>query len=202
MMQGRLRECLRILRWSEADLAAALGCQPAEARAWLDGRGRAPLAVAAWLETLVKAHLAVPPPLGEGAGADGQAFAPIGQSGDSRATGKRRGSHNSSCSKEELMQHNRFETAVTILVGMGYPATIETVQEAYALLEDWPHSRRGTAHAVALRACRAALLGEIEAETARGLFVAFARKHDLLAPDPQGVVAARYEGNARRTAWR
>ncbi|BCH21544.1 DUF982 domain-containing protein [Mesorhizobium sp. L-8-3] len=100
------------------------------------------------------------------------------------------------------MQHARFETAVTILVGMGYPAKIGTVQEAYALLEDWPQSRRDAAHAFALKACRAALSGEIEAETARGLFVAFARKHDLLAPDPQGVVAARQEGNARRTAFR
>lgn len=37
--------------------------------------GRAPLAVAAWLEALVKAHLAVPPPLCTIARADGQAFA-------------------------------------------------------------------------------------------------------------------------------
>lgn len=62
---------------------------------------------------------------------------------------------------------------------MGYPAKIKIVQEAYALLEDWPQSRRDAAHAFALTACRAALSGEIEAETARGLFVAFARKHDL-----------------------
>lgn len=100
------------------------------------------------------------------------------------------------------MQQAKFETAVTILVGLGFPAKIQTVQEAYALLEDWPTSRRDTAHAVALKACRAALSGEIEAETARGLFVAFARKHDLLAPEPHGVVAARQKGNARRTAWR
>lgn len=100
------------------------------------------------------------------------------------------------------MQYDRFETAVTILVGMGFPAKIETVHEAYALLEDWPHSRRDITHSVALKACRAALFGEIEAETARGLFVAFARKHDLLAPEPQGIVAARQEGNVRRTAWR
>ncbi|BCH21545.1 hypothetical protein MesoLjLb_13300 [Mesorhizobium sp. L-8-3] len=86
MMQGRLRECLKILRWSEADLAAALGRQSAEVGAWLNGRGRAPLAVAAWLEALVKAHLAVPPPLCTVARADGQAFAsPMGRSGDSRA---------------------------------------------------------------------------------------------------------------------
>jgi hypothetical protein len=33
------------------------------------------------------------------------------------------------------------------------------------------------------------LRGEIEAETARGLFVAFAERHDLLAPE-DGVIAA------------
>lgn len=76
MMPGRLRECLRILRWSETELAAALGRQPAEVGAWLDGRGRAPLAVTAWLEALAKAHLAVPPPLRTAAKADGPALTP------------------------------------------------------------------------------------------------------------------------------
>jgi len=33
--------------------------------------------------------------------------------------------------------------------------------------------------------------GEIEAETARGLFAAFAEKHDLLAPEIGGLVASR-----------
>ncbi|MGO4836648.1 DUF982 domain-containing protein [Rhizobiaceae sp. 2RAB30] len=100
------------------------------------------------------------------------------------------------------MQRARFETAVTILVGIGYPVKIKTVQEAHSLLEDWPQSGRDAAHTFALKACRAALTGEIGAETARALFVAFARKHDLLAPDPQGVVVARQEGSARRTASR
>jgi hypothetical protein len=111
------------------------------------------------------------------------------------------GSLNTSSGKEEPMEHNTFETAVTVLIGLGFPAKIQTVTEAYALLEDWPPSRRDTVHSVALKGCRAALSGQIEAETARGMFVAFARKHDLLAPEPQGVAAAHQEGNARRTAW-
>jgi len=39
--------------------------------------------------------------------------------------------------------------------------------------------------------CCAALRGDIEAETARGLFVAFAEKHDLLAPETDLIVASR-----------
>ncbi|CCE97903.1 hypothetical protein SFHH103_03411 [Sinorhizobium fredii HH103] len=39
------------------------------------------------------------------------------------------------------------------------------------------------------RSYRAALRGEIEAETARGLFAAFAEKHDLLAPETDLVMA-------------
>ncbi|MDH6298251.1 hypothetical protein M2315_004741 [Agrobacterium fabrum] len=49
---------------------------------------------------------------------------------------------------------------------------------------------RDTAYSVALKACGAALRGEIEAETARGLFAAFAEKHDLLAPETDIITAS------------
>ncbi|MBW9089707.1 DUF982 domain-containing protein [Rhizobium wenxiniae] len=54
-----------------------------------------------------------------------------------------------------------------------------------------PASFSNRAHAVALKACQAALRGEIEAETARGPFVAFAQKHDLVTVGTPAVVAAR-----------
>ena len=62
MIAGRLRECLKILRWKTADLAEELGYPESEVATWLDGRARAPLAVAAWLEALVKAYKALPRP--------------------------------------------------------------------------------------------------------------------------------------------
>jgi hypothetical protein len=74
----------------------------------------------------------------------------------------------------------RFEEPVTILVGMGFPATIENVMEAYALLQDWPATSRNGAHTVALNACRAAIAGEVDPETVRAALVAFARRNDLL----------------------
>jgi hypothetical protein len=74
----------------------------------------------------------------------------------------------------------RFEKPVTLLVGLGFPSRVETVIEAYALLQDWPVSDRDDAHAVALNACKAGLAGEVDAETVRATLEAFARRNDIL----------------------
>ncbi|WCK05727.1 DUF982 domain-containing protein [Agrobacterium tumefaciens] len=88
------------------------------------------------------------------------------------------------------MKPDMFRRPVTILVGLGFPAEVRSVMDAYRHLAEWPASMRDTAHSVALKACSAALRGEIEAETARGLFSAFAEKHDLLAPNTDVVAAS------------
>ncbi|OQM73813.1 hypothetical protein BFN67_23375 [Pseudaminobacter manganicus] len=62
MMTGRLKECLKMLRWSEDDLAEELGCPSSEVQTWFNGRKHPPLAVTAWLEALVQAHWSVPAP--------------------------------------------------------------------------------------------------------------------------------------------
>ncbi len=62
MIAGRLRQCLAILRWTQSDLAEELGVPVEQADAWLAGRTRVPVVVAAWLEALVKAHRSVPKP--------------------------------------------------------------------------------------------------------------------------------------------
>ena len=62
MIAGRLRECLKILRWEAGDMAAELGRPRAEIAAWLDGRSPPPLAVTPWLEAPVKAHRVLPAP--------------------------------------------------------------------------------------------------------------------------------------------
>lgn len=89
------------------------------------------------------------------------------------------------------MKPDMFRQPVTILVGLGFPAEVRSVMDAYRHLTEWPGSFRDTAHAVALKACQAALRGDIEAETARGLFAAFAAKHDLLAPEIPAIAASR-----------
>ncbi|MBA3039044.1 MAG: DUF982 domain-containing protein [Alphaproteobacteria bacterium] len=89
------------------------------------------------------------------------------------------------------MKPDIFKEPVRILVGLGFPAEVRGVLDAYRHLCEWPVSLRDAAHAVALKACGAALRGEIEAETARGLFAAFAEKHDLIAPEGAAAVASR-----------
>lgn len=84
-----------------------------------------------------------------------------------------------------------FRQPVKILVGLGFPAEVLGVMDAYRHLCEWPVSLRDSAHSLAMKACRAALRGEIEAETARGLFAAFARKHDLLAPEVKVAAGSR-----------
>ncbi|QKK26776.1 DUF982 domain-containing protein [Rhizobium hidalgonense] len=84
-----------------------------------------------------------------------------------------------------------FREPISILVGLGFPAKVRSVMDAYRHLSEWPAAQRDTAHSIALKACGAALRGEIEAETARGLFAAFAEKHDLLAPDVDAIGLSR-----------
>lgn len=88
------------------------------------------------------------------------------------------------------MKPDVFKDPVTILVGLGFPVEVRTVMDAYRHLAEWPASMQDAVHSIALKACGAALRGEIEAETARGLFAAFAEKHDLLAPDPEVIIAS------------
>jgi len=98
------------------------------------------------------------------------------------------------------MKPDMFRTPVSIFVGLGFPTDVCSVMDAYRHLVEWPASNRDAVHRAALNACSAALRGEIEAETARGLFVAFAEKHDLLAPDafvPAAKAKAR-PGSAHR----
>ncbi|KWV57719.1 hypothetical protein AS026_30940 [Rhizobium altiplani] len=89
------------------------------------------------------------------------------------------------------MKPDMFKEPVSILVGLGFPAEVRSAMDAYRHLVEWPEAFRDNAHSVALKACGAALRGEIEAETARGLFAAFAEKHDLLAPETNVLVASR-----------
>lgn len=89
------------------------------------------------------------------------------------------------------MKPDMFKEPVSILVGLGFPTEVRSVTDAYRHLVEWPESSRDTAHSIALNACSAALRGEIDAETARGLFAAYAEKHDLLAPDADVIAAAR-----------
>ncbi len=97
-----------------------------------------------------------------------------------------------------MMTSDDFERPVVILTGLGHPAAIASAMEAYMFLADWPASRRDPVHGFALKACLAAIRGEIEPNTARGLFASWAEKHDLLAPDVAALMGSRREGSRGR----
>src|ERR1700712_3356692 len=85
------------------------------------------------------------------------------------------------------MKTGMFRTPVRVLVGLGYPSDVKSVIEAYRLLDNWPALGRDAAHSVAIKACGAALNGEIEPDTVRGLFAAFAERHNMLFPHQEFV---------------
>lgn len=76
------------------------------------------------------------------------------------------------------MLPRHFDKPIFVLVGLGIPRRIDTVFDAYRFLLDWPGN--SPQQRAALRACKAAFAGEIDAETARGVFVAFAQRKDIL----------------------
>lgn len=73
-----------------------------------------------------------------------------------------------------------FEKPVNVLVGLGFPRKVTSADEAYQLLSDMRPAAGVAAHKMALRACKAAIHGEIDPEIARSAFAAFARRHAML----------------------
>lgn len=78
---------------------------------------------------------------------------------------------------------DEFARPVVILTGLGFPTAVSSAMEAYMFLADWPQARRDAAHAFTARACLGAMRGDIEVETARGLFASWAERQEILAPD-------------------
>lgn len=88
------------------------------------------------------------------------------------------------------MKRDAFKEPISIFVGLGFPAEVRSALDAYRYLVESLAALRDNAHSAALKICGAALRGEIEANTAHGLFAAFAKKHDLLAPETNVIVAS------------
>jgi hypothetical protein len=74
-----------------------------------------------------------------------------------------------------------FENPVCVWVGLGFPRQLNTVVDAYQFVLDW--CGNSPEQKAAIRACKAALTGDIDPETARGVVVAFARKKDILVEE-------------------
>ncbi|MHB2265635.1 DUF982 domain-containing protein [Aliihoeflea sp. PC F10.4] len=74
-----------------------------------------------------------------------------------------------------------FEKPIRVLTGLGFPRQLNTVADAYQMLLNW--CGNSPEQKAAIRACKSALAGDVNAETARGAFVAFAQKKDILVED-------------------
>jgi hypothetical protein len=59
MTPSRFVECLEALHWSNDQLAAIMECDEGRVEAWAIGLEPIPAKVAAWVETLAKAHEAL-----------------------------------------------------------------------------------------------------------------------------------------------
>jgi len=84
-----------------------------------------------------------------------------------------------------------FEDTVYVIVGLGSVKSISTVMEAYVFLNEWPMGMDKPERTIALKTCKAALSGMVDAEVARSTFEAFARRNHLLVPRVNPVLAAK-----------
>jgi hypothetical protein len=91
---------------------------------------------------------------------------------------------------EKRMTSKRFTQPVSIIVGLGFPREIETVSEAFQVLNEW-NGARGPTHATSLNVCRAASAGDVDVEAARVAFEEFARSRSILALDALAMAAER-----------
>ncbi|RUM95253.1 DUF982 domain-containing protein [Pseudaminobacter arsenicus] len=217
-MIARLKDWLKVLRWSEEDLAEELGCEPSDVRTLFDGRRRPPLALMAWLETLVKIHKTLPCPRLNGpinatatdmetillaarplslpALREAQRWtASSRRSIDVRYSGARLLPSHRPLQTDHTTEHVLFESPVAVFDGMGVPTMIGSVTDACKLLQDWPAASRNGTHMVALNACKAAAEGVIDGETARTTFIAFARRNNILVPETVSLSASRRMGS-------
>lgn len=81
-----------------------------------------------------------------------------------------------------------FSQPVNVFVGLGFPYEISSLMEACQVLDEWSGSRTSTYEATSA-ACRAALAGKTDVESARLAFEAFARAGGILASDAPGPLA-------------
>lgn len=86
---------------------------------------------------------------------------------------------------------DQFERPVVIMSCFGVATAISSAMEAYMFLTDWPVSQRDPAYSLALNGCLAAMRGQIDTETARGLFCSWAERRDILASEVATFVHSR-----------
>ena len=77
-----------------------------------------------------------------------------------------------------------FDEPIWLLIGLGYPHRVDSVSGAYRVLLDNPPSYPDAAYDIALRECRSAVEGAVDAATVRGILACFAQRRGILVPAP------------------
>jgi len=80
------------------------------------------------------------------------------------------------------MKVRSFSHPIHVFVGLGFPYEISSVMEACQVLDEWSGSRTSI-YAATSAACRSALVGKTDVESARAAFEAFAQAQGILASD-------------------
>jgi len=80
------------------------------------------------------------------------------------------------------MKVRSFSHPIHVFIGLGFPYEISSVMEACQVLDEWSGSRTSI-YAATSAACRSALVGKTDVESARAAFEAFAQAQGILASD-------------------
>lgn len=87
-----------------------------------------------------------------------------------------------------------FKRPIIIFVGLGFPRELNTPMDALEALNELPSRYCGPAHTAALKTCRAAIEGSVDAEIARGVIEAYFQARGLLAQEliaPHAIAACK-----------
>ena len=77
-----------------------------------------------------------------------------------------------------------------MFAGLNFPLALKSVSQTHSFLLEAPGYLRGTGYSGSVNACTAALRKEVDAETARGAFVAYADRNGILLAETRDLVAA------------
>ncbi len=87
------------------------------------------------------------------------------------------------------MPRTTFSRPFTVLVGLGFPHPVRDVMDALRLLDEQPWGLRDEAFHAAYDTCRDALRGHADADEARDVCCAFARRRGMLVDEPSAEMA-------------
>jgi hypothetical protein len=96
-----------------------------------------------------------------------------------------------------VMEDDRFDRPIVVLVGLSMPASLGTLDDVRRFLDDWPPSRRTLFHDRARAVCQTSKAGQTSLEAARRAFVTFARQAGILFVDDVLPPAAILDADAK-----